>query len=113
MPSIALVIEFDGTCFVGWQIQDNGRSVQEEIQRALTTLYKEEIKVTGSSRTDAGVHARGLVCSAKAWSVAHTNDVPFSSVLFTFSRISRLLLPVTVRHGGRRSARDNSRTPST
>lgn len=65
MPSIALVIEFDGTDFVGWQIQDNGRSVQEEIQSALTTLYKEEIKVTGSSRTDAGVHARGLVCSAK------------------------------------------------
>lgn len=65
MPSVALVIEFDGTDFVGWQIQDNGRSVQEEIQRALTTLYKEEIKVTGSSRTDAGVHARGLVCSAQ------------------------------------------------
>lgn len=65
MPSIALVIEFDGTDFVGWQIQDNGRSVQEEIQRALSTLYKEEIKVTGSSRTDAGVHARGLVCSAR------------------------------------------------
>ena len=65
MPAVALVIEFDGTDFVGWQIQDNGRSVQEEIQRALTTLYKEEIKVTGSSRTDAGVHARGLVCSAK------------------------------------------------
>ena len=65
MPSVALVIEFDGTDFVGWQIQDNGRSVQEEIQRALTTLYKEDIKVTGSSRTDAGVHARGLVCSAQ------------------------------------------------
>lgn len=65
MPAVALVIEFDGTDFVGWQIQNNGRSVQEEIQRALTTLYKVEIKVTGSSRTDAGVHARGLVCSAK------------------------------------------------
>ena len=65
MPSVAFVIEFDGTDFVGWQIQDNGRSVQEEIQTALSTLYKQEIKVTGSSRTDAGVHAKGLVCSAK------------------------------------------------
>lgn len=65
MPSAALIIEFDGTDFVGWQIQDNGRSVQEQIQNALTTLFKENIKVTGSSRTDAGVHARGLVCSAK------------------------------------------------
>ena len=64
MPTVALVIEFDGTDFVGWQYQDNGRSVQDEIQKALTTLYKEKIKVTGSSRTDAGVHAKGLVCSA-------------------------------------------------
>ena len=78
MPSIALVIEFDGTCFVGWQIQDNGRSVQEEIQRALTTLYKEEIKVTGSSRTDAGVHARGLVCSAKVPFIIPIERVPLA-----------------------------------
>lgn len=78
MPSIALVIEFDGTDFVGWQIQDNGRSVQEQIQRALTTLYKEEIKVTGSSRTDAGVHARGLVCSAKVPFIIPAEKLPLA-----------------------------------
>ncbi|MBR1796768.1 MAG: tRNA pseudouridine(38-40) synthase TruA [Clostridiales bacterium] len=65
MSAVALIIEFDGTDFVGWQYQENGRSVQDEIQKVLSTLYKEQIKVTGSSRTDAGVHARGIVCSAK------------------------------------------------
>ncbi len=78
MPTIALVIEFDGTDFVGWQYQDNGRSVQGQIQEVLTTLYKEEIKVTGSSRTDAGVHARGLVCSAKVPFVIPEDKIPFA-----------------------------------
>ena len=68
MPRIALTCEYDGTDFVGYQIQDNGRSVQQVINEALSKLYKEDIKVTGCSRTDAGVHARGHVCSA---------DVPF------------------------------------
>lgn len=68
MPRVALVCEYDGTGFVGYQIQDNGRSVQQVINEALSELYKEDIKVTGCSRTDAGVHARGHVCSA---------DVPF------------------------------------
>ncbi|MCQ2532838.1 MAG: tRNA pseudouridine(38-40) synthase TruA [Saccharofermentans sp.] len=68
MPRIALVCEYDGTEFVGYQIQNNGRSVQEELNKAISTLYKEDIKVTGCSRTDAGVHARYHVSSC---------DVPF------------------------------------
>ena len=87
MPSIALVIEFDGTDFVGWQIQDNGRSVQEAVQTALSELYKEDIKVTGSSRTDAGVHARGMVCSAK---------VPFSIPADKLPLACNALLPPDV-----------------
>ena len=63
MPEIALYCEYDGTDFVGYQIQSNGRSVQEELNKALSQLYKEEIKVTGCSRTDSGVHARGHVSS--------------------------------------------------
>lgn len=78
MPAVALIIEFDGTDYVGWQIQDNGRSVQEEIQTALSTLYKEDIKVTGSSRTDAGVHARGLVCSAKVPFIIPIDRLPLA-----------------------------------
>lgn len=52
---------YDGTAYHGWQIQPNGYSVQEELQRALSTLLREEITVTGAGRTDAGVHARQMV----------------------------------------------------
>ena len=52
---------YDGTAYHGWQIQPNGNSVQEELQRALSTLFREEISVTGAGRTDAGVHARQMV----------------------------------------------------
>ena len=52
---------YDGTAYHGWQIQPNGNSVQEELQRALSTLLREEISVTGAGRTDAGVHARQMV----------------------------------------------------
>ena len=46
-----------GTNYSGWQIQNNALTVQEEIERALSTLIKHKIEITGSSRTDAGVHA--------------------------------------------------------
>ncbi len=78
MPSVALIIEFDGTGFVGWQYQENGRSVQEQIGNALSALYKEDIKVTGSSRTDAGVHAKGLVCSAKVPFIIPEDRLPLA-----------------------------------
>lgn len=65
---LALVFEYDGTDFVGFQSQDNGRAVQDVIEKALSELYKETIKIQGCSRTDAGVHARNHVSSA---------DVPF------------------------------------
>ena len=51
-------IEYLGTNFVGWQIQKNGKSVQEIIQKALTKTFKTKIKIIGSGRTDAGVHAK-------------------------------------------------------
>ena len=54
-------LSYDGTAYHGWQIQPNGNSVQEELQRALSTLLREEISVTGAGRTDAGVHARQMV----------------------------------------------------
>lgn len=78
MPTVALTLEFDGTNFVGWQIQDNGRSVQEEVQKALTALFKQEIKVQGCSRTDAGVHARGLVCSGSVPFIIPEDRLPLA-----------------------------------
>lgn len=51
---------YDGTNYHGWQIQPNGNSVQEELQKALSTLLRESIEVVGAGRTDAGVHARHM-----------------------------------------------------
>ncbi len=56
-------IEYDGTNYNGWQIQQNGKSVQEEIIKALSKLSGKDIIVHGSGRTDAKVHARGQVAS--------------------------------------------------
>ena len=50
-------IEYLGTQFVGWQIQKNGLSVQEVLEKVLSKFLKENIKIIGSGRTDAGVHA--------------------------------------------------------
>ena len=59
-----LLIQFDGTDFHGWQVQGNLRTVQGELQRVLTLLNsEEEVRVFGSGRTDAGVHAEGFVAS--------------------------------------------------
>ena len=55
-----LVIEYDGTAYSGWQRQMNGPSVQQTLEEALSRLTGEKIAVTGSSRTDAGVHAFGV-----------------------------------------------------
>jgi tRNA pseudouridine38-40 synthase len=63
MRDIKLSIEYDGTNFVGWQMQANGRTVQEEITKVLDQVLQEPVTLTGSGRTDSGVHARGQVAS--------------------------------------------------
>ncbi|MEP1035652.1 tRNA pseudouridine(38-40) synthase TruA [Ekhidna sp.] len=50
-------ISYKGTNFNGWQIQPNGVTIQEEVEKALSTILQEEIAIVGSGRTDAGVHA--------------------------------------------------------
>lgn len=61
MKRIELIVAYDGTNYCGWQIQKNGITVEEILNRELTRLLKEEIKVIGASRTDSGVHSRGNI----------------------------------------------------
>lgn len=59
---VALLLAYDGRRYAGWQRQANAVAVQNRLETALGKLCKEKIQVAGSSRTDAGVHAAGLVC---------------------------------------------------
>jgi tRNA pseudouridine38-40 synthase len=58
-----LLIQYDGTDFHGWQVQENARSIQGELERVIGMLEDATVKVHGSGRTDAGVHAEGQVAN--------------------------------------------------
>jgi tRNA pseudouridine38-40 synthase len=61
MPRYKLIIEYDGTPFVGWQAQDSGATVQGVLADAIAAFAGERVTVSGAGRTDAGVHALGQV----------------------------------------------------
>ena len=62
MRRIMLTVAYDGSAYHGWQTEPTGLTVEEVLNRSLSALLKEEIRVSGASRTDAGVHARGNLC---------------------------------------------------
>ena len=73
------IIAYDGTDFSGFQIQDNGRTVQEELERVLTRLSSGQvIKINGSGRTDSGVHALGQVVHFDLASARDTEKLRFA-----------------------------------
>ena len=62
MKRVKLIVAYDGTNYCGWQIQPNGITIEQVLNEQLSRFFKEDIKVTGASRTDAGVHSLGNVC---------------------------------------------------
>ena len=65
MRNIKLIIEYDGTRFVGWQTQKAQRTVQETIEKSLQKILCEKVSLVGSGRTDSGVHALAQVANFK------------------------------------------------
>lgn len=61
MKRVKLVVAYDGTNYRGWQVQNNGTTIESMLNRAISSLTGEDIHVMGSSRTDSGVHAMGNV----------------------------------------------------
>lgn len=84
MRRIRLVVEYDGTAYVGWQNQPNGVAIQEKIEQAILKITGEAVALHGSGRTDSGVHARAQVAhfdtnarmDAKKFAVALNTRLP-------------------------------------
>jgi tRNA pseudouridine38-40 synthase len=77
MPRYKLVVEYDGTPFVGWQAQSNGRGVQDVVEAAIKRFSGETLRVQCAGRTDTGVHATGQVIHldlAKDWRTDTVRD---------------------------------------
>jgi tRNA pseudouridine38-40 synthase len=77
MPRYKLIIEYDGTPYVGWQAQDNGATIQGSLTDAIAAFAGERAAVHGAGRTDAGVHALGQVAHldlAKDWDTDNVRD---------------------------------------
>ena len=66
MYNYLIKIEYDGSGYVGWQYQKNGKSIQEKIEKALKKILKENIRIIGAGRTDKGVHASGQFANFKS-----------------------------------------------
>jgi tRNA pseudouridine38-40 synthase len=74
MKTVKLTIEYVGTRYAGWQVQENGISVQQEMEDALARVLGEKVRLISSGRTDAGVHARGMVAHFRT-----EGDLPLSA----------------------------------
>lgn len=61
MPRIRFTTAYDGRPYLGWQSQPGGRTVQDALERAFSALFGSAVRIHGSGRTDAGVHALGQV----------------------------------------------------
>ena len=78
MRNIALKLMYNGTAYHGWQMQRTEASVQETLQRGLSMVCGERVRLTGVGRTDAGVHAERYVANFRTSSRIPIDRLPFA-----------------------------------
>ena len=83
---ILLTVSYDGTAYAGWQLQENAVAVQQRLEEALEKLIGSPIRVTGASRTDAGVHAVGQRAHFDTYSRIPPEKYPFALPAARYSR---------------------------
>ena len=76
MRNLKITIQYNGSNYCGWQKQPNSLGIQGTIEKAIYEITKENVKITGSGRTDAGVHALGQVANFKIQSSIPTDRIP-------------------------------------
>ncbi|WP_058300221.1 tRNA pseudouridine(38-40) synthase TruA [Gorillibacterium timonense] len=89
MRNIAMVVSYDGTGYSGFQTQPDGNTIQDKLEAAIRHLTGEQLKIIGSGRTDAGVHARGQVFNfttgsqipVERWCLALNSRLPHDIVV--------------------------------
>lgn len=78
MKNIAMAVLYDGTAYHGWQRQENAVTVQQTVEEALSKLTGEQIRVTGCSRTDAGVHALDYIFNFRSETGIPVEKLPYA-----------------------------------
>jgi tRNA pseudouridine38-40 synthase len=109
IPSVILTVSYDGTDYCGWQSQVNGPTIQAALERAVAKITGQRIAVTGSGRTDSGVHACGQVASFACgaplsrgqWQRALNGRLPVDIRVLDVQRIGRRFDPIREALGKR------------
>ncbi len=121
MPRLKLILEYDGTEYVGWQVQKNGPSIHVQVEKAVRALLDEEVVLSAAARTDAGVHASGqVVCFTtsrelplKAYWMGLNNLLPKDIAVVRAEHVPEDFDPRRLSRGKRyRYQISNRRTPS-
>ena len=97
MFTYQIIVEYLGTNFVGWQIQKNGLSVQEVLEKVLSKFLKDKIRVIGSGRTDAGVHATEQSAHFKTKFKIIDKNIFINSINFFLSKYPVSILDIKKR----------------
>ncbi|MCR3921111.1 MAG: tRNA pseudouridine(38-40) synthase TruA [Firmicutes bacterium] len=78
MKNIKLIVAYDGTNYHGFQLQQNAVTVQEKLEQAMQTVFREPVRLTAAGRTDTGVHALGQVVTVQVKTGVPTDRIPYA-----------------------------------